>query len=95
MNHLLHEKFLIGIIYEKLEDFLKSDLFKKLVTKSNTVTKRKKSIHILTSDYEFISRVPKTIYNKKIEEKMIPAPVLKMIKENKYLSAELEVAKKN
>ena len=88
-----YDKFSVEMMYEKLEDFLESDLFKKLVTKSNTTTKTKK--HLQTTDYEFIYRVPKTIYNKKIEEKMIPEPVLKMIKENKYLSAELEVAKKN
>ena len=88
-----YDKFSVEMMYEKLEDFLESDLFKKLVTKSNTVTKRKKSIHILTSDYEFISRVPKTIYKEKIEEKMIPKTVLKMIKSNKYLNDELEKAK--
>ena len=37
--------------------------------------------------------IQKTIYKRKIEEKMIPAPVLKMIKENKFLNEELQNAK--
>lgn len=86
-----YDKFLVEIMYEKLEDFLKSDLFKKLVAKSNTSTKRKKDP--MRTDYEFISIIPKTIYKRNIEEKMIPAPVLKMIKENKFLSEELQKAK--
>jgi hypothetical protein len=86
-----YHKFSVEMMYEKLEDFLESDLFKKLVTKSNTTTKTKKRLQ--TTDYEFISIVPKSIYNKKIEEKMIPETVLKMIKSNKYLNDELEKAK--
>ena len=86
-----YNKFLVEIMYEKLEDFLKSDLFKKLVAKSNTSTKRKKDP--MKTDYEFISVIPKTIYKRSIEEKMIPAPVLKMIKENKFLNEELQNAK--
>ena len=88
-----YELFLTKMLYEKLEDFLKSDLFKKIVSKSNTITKRKKNPN--RGDYRFISSIPKFLYKTKIDEKMIPTPVLKMIKENKYLSAELEVAKKN
>ena len=86
------EWFIVKLMYPNIEDFLKSKTFKTMVSKANISINRSYGQGD-TNKHTFLTNI-RFVYNKKIEDKMIPAAVLKTIKANKFLNNSLEEGKR-